>query len=53
MVAKIATGEIEESAEHRSGRSRGGAAGAKARAAKLTPEKRSEIARRAASGSWK
>lgn len=53
MVAKIATGEIEETLTPKGGRSRSGAAGAKARAEKLTPEERSQIARRAASGRWK
>ena len=46
MVAKIATGEIEDN--QKSGRVRSGKAGAKARAEKLTSEERSEIARKAA-----
>lgn len=53
MVAKIATGEIEDDADpskdhHREGGKKGGAA----RAAKLTPEERSEIAKKAASKRW-
>lgn len=55
MVAKIATGEIEETADapppadyHR----RGGEKGGPARAAKLTPEQRSEIAKKAAAKRW-
>lgn len=53
MVAKIATGEVEDDADetkahHREGGKRGGAA----RAAVLTPEERSEIARKAAAKRW-
>jgi hypothetical protein len=54
MVGKIATGEIADDADaskdhHREGGKKGGAA----RAAKLTPEERSEIARKAAESRWK
>lgn len=49
-VAKIATGEIEE--KPISKRSIGGKAGGVARATTLTPEQRSEIARRAAKARW-
>lgn len=54
MVAKIATDEVEDDADptkahHREGGKKGGAA----RAAKLTPEERSEIARKAAAKRWK
>jgi hypothetical protein len=58
MVAKIATGEIEEpesvkdSAAVNLGR-RGGLKGGKARAAKMSPEKRAEIARKAAETRWR
>jgi len=52
MVAKLATGEIEEELEEKSGRVRSGEAGAKARAEKLTPEARTEIARKAAKARW-
>lgn len=55
MVAKIATGEIEDTTDapppadyHRRGGEKGGAA----RAAKLTPEERSAIAKKAASKRW-
>ena len=49
-VARIATGEIEDTfAETDSRRSPGG----RARAAKLTPEERSEIARKAATARWR
>ena len=50
MVAKIATGEIEDT--KKSGRVRSGKAGAKARAEKLTKDERSEIARKAANARW-
>ena len=49
-VARVATGEIED--PKKSGRVRSGKAGAQARADALTPEKRSEIARKAASARW-
>lgn len=51
MVAQIATGEIED--VKASGRVKSGLAGAKARAESLTPEQRSEIARKAADSRWK
>lgn len=57
-VMRIATGQIEETPEPKSeaavkrGRA-GGPKGGKARAAKLTPEQRAEIARVAASARWK
>jgi len=47
-VAKIATGEIAEPLATKSGRVRSGYAGAKARAEKLSAERRSEIAKKAA-----
>jgi hypothetical protein len=50
MVMKIATGEIEDNAK--SGRTRSGQAGAKARAQKLNAESRSDIARKAAAARW-
>jgi hypothetical protein len=54
LVGKIATGEVEDtrddpSKEHHS---RGGKKGGAARAAKLTPEQRAEIARKAAAKRW-
>lgn len=51
-VAKIATGEVEEKLTEKSGRTRSGEAGAKARAEKLTAEERSEVARKAANARW-
>ena len=53
MVAKIATGEIEETRGKAPKRAKGGLKGGKARAAALTPEQRSEIARAAATARWK
>ena len=54
MVARIATGELEDSAEtaKKSG-VEGRKAGGAARANSLTPEQRSEIARLAADARWK
>ncbi len=55
LIAKIATGEVEETTDaapadyHRRGGEKGGAA----RAAKLTPEERSAIAKKAAAKRWK
>ncbi len=53
MVAKIATGEIEDTADLKDGRSAAGKKGAAARAKALTPRERSEIAALAASARWK
>ncbi len=53
-VAKIATGEIEETTDD--GKNKAavelGRKGGRARASKLTPERRREIARRAAKKRW-
>jgi hypothetical protein len=51
MVAKIATGEMKDTIP--SEKRKGGKKGGKARAKKLTPEQRSEIARIAAQARWK
>ena len=55
MVAKIATGEVEDTVED-DGKDKAaqamGRKGGAARAAKLTPERRSEIARKAAAKRW-
>ena len=50
MIAKIATGEIEDN--QKSGRVRSGQAGGKARSDALTKEERSEIAKKAANARW-
>jgi hypothetical protein len=51
MVARIATGEIEDNVK--SGRVRSGRAGARARARKLSPEERRKIAKKAAAARWR
>jgi hypothetical protein len=54
MVAKIATGEVEDEREElTSAAAQLGSKGGKARAAKLSKEQRAEIARRAAQKRWK
>ncbi len=55
LVAKIATGEIEEALprERKEITQKAGIKGGKARAAKLTAEERTEIARVAAEARWK
>lgn len=53
MVAKIATGEIEEEIKAPSGKVRSGQAGAKARAEKLSAAERRDIAKRAAAARWR
>ena len=54
MVAKIATGEAEDNATpaDKAHHSRGGKKGGAARAAALTAEQRSEIAKKAAATRW-
>lgn len=51
-VAKIATGEIEETTYTQPAKRKGGIAGGRARATALTSERRSEIARQAANARW-
>jgi hypothetical protein len=53
MVAKMATGEIEETLTGPSGKVRSGKAGASARAKKLTSEERSAVAKKAAGARWR
>lgn len=53
MIAKIATGEIEEAVETTKAAAALGKKGGKARAARLTPVQRSEIARLGAEARWK
>ena len=52
MVARIATGEIEEAKREPSAKVRSGLAGAKARAEKMSAEDRSAVARKAAGARW-
>ena len=51
-VMQIATGEVEDERDQTPGRKKSGKAGGRARANRLTPEERSEIARRAAKARW-
>ncbi len=57
MVAKIATGEIEDSTETDDGKNKAavelGRMGGQARAKKLSKKRRAEIARAAAESRWK
>lgn len=57
MLVDISTGEVEDSVSAKkrkpSARRAGGIAGSKARAHKLTPEQRREIAKIAAAARWK
>jgi hypothetical protein len=53
MVARIATGEAEETGYAVPGRTRSGSAGAAARAKSVSPEARKAIARAAAEARWK
>jgi hypothetical protein len=52
MVAKIATGEIKENREARESAALLGRRGGKKRAANLSEERRSEIAKKAAKTRW-
>jgi hypothetical protein len=51
-IAKIATGEIEEDLNGKEYARKGGLKGGQARAAKLTPKQRKQIAQRAAKVRW-
>jgi hypothetical protein len=52
MIGKIATGGIKDTSKAKTGKTRSGIAGALARAKALTPEQRTEIAKKAASARW-
>lgn len=52
-VARIATGEIQDTKTSKSGRTKSGKAGAAARAKNLSAEDRSKIAKKAAAVRWK
>lgn len=53
MIGKIATGEIEDDRDDvKSAAAALGSKGGKARAANMTPERRKEIAQKAASARW-
>lgn len=51
-VAKIATGEIEDTKTKQQGKRKGGIAGSKARNATLSKSERSKIAKKAAAARW-
>jgi hypothetical protein len=51
-IARIATGEIEDKPSKSPNRAKGGKIGGKKRAEKLSPEERSNIARKAAGSRW-
>lgn len=54
LVGRIATGEVEDTADESKAHHReGGKKGGTARAAALSPEQRSEIAKKAAAARWK
>jgi len=53
MIGKIATGEIEDERELSSAAAEMGRKGGKKRAENMTPERRSEIAKKAAEKRWK
>ena len=52
-VGRIATGDVVELNQEKSGRVRSGKAGAKARNQSLTREERREIAKKAAAARWR
>jgi hypothetical protein len=52
MIAKIATGEIEDERELSSAAAELGRKGGKKRAENMSPERRSEIAKKAAKKRW-
>ncbi len=52
MVVQIATGEIEDTRHAQPEKAAGGRKGAKARSERLSPERRSEIGRKAAQARW-
>jgi hypothetical protein len=52
MVARIATGEIDDTRSPKAARVATGRKGGAVRAAKLSPAKRKEIARKAAKSRW-
>ena len=53
MIAKIATGEVEDERELSSAAAELGRKGGKARAAAMSPARRSEIAKAAAAKRWR
>lgn len=52
LIARIATGEVEDKPSAAPNRAKGGKAGGKARAQRLSPEQRRMIAERASKKRW-
>lgn len=52
MIGKIATGEIEDSTDAKTAAAQLGSLGGKKRAENMTPERRKEIAQKAAAKRW-
>ena len=52
MIGKIATGELEDTAGVKSAAAQLGSLGGKKRAENMSPERRAEIARKAAAKRW-
>jgi len=52
MVAKIATGEVEDTGYKQPAKRKSGLAGAKARAESMTAKERSDVAKKAAAARW-
>jgi hypothetical protein len=53
MVARIATGEVEDTKGKAPNRAKGSKAGGNARAESLAPSRRADIAKKAAAARWK
>jgi hypothetical protein len=53
LVARIATGEVEDTPSAAPNRAKGGKIGGKARADSLDPAQRAALAKKAASARWK
>jgi hypothetical protein len=51
-IMQIATGEIQDTKKAKTGKTRSGIAGAAARAKSMTPQQRTDIAKKAASARW-
>jgi hypothetical protein len=51
-IMQIATGEIQDTAKAKTGKTRSGIAGAAARSRSMTPQQRTDVAKKAASARW-
>lgn len=52
LIARIATGEVEDKPSPAPNRAKGGRAGGQARAEKLSADKRKQIAKKASASRW-